>query len=341
MQSETGGFKKGQGAKDTVGLGARRFGGDEVFLVRLCSHEHATTACGSPFVSAPPLIAGRGIVKNFEGSELARVSGAAAHARQGGGRGGAKLEKKGLACPYCHNLVFPLKGSDFSLPNWSYDELFEACCGGPFWNWYDDAERLLATGFVCLAGHIVLGLAGYPTVRGSPVPHSGEGLRLERSDAALYFTGHLTGKISSQEGQQFVHDLDPNDSISVGDRLVKLHERWPTEVHKDGSTRYRVFRKNPSERQKKALDAPGSIIKVLQSDLPYSLFQSVHKHILEGEPSLPDFMAMLLDAFKAQDDAWNRARRVQRALRKEGFVPGAFPHQESVDTFIRVSISSS
>ena len=112
-----------------------------------------------------------------------------------------------------------------------------------------------------------------------------------------------------------MHNLGLSDSISVGDRLAKLHERWPTEAHNDGSTRYRVFRKNPNERQKKALHVPGSIIKVLQSDLPFSLFQAVHKHILEGEPSLPEFMAMLLDAFKARDDAWKRSRKVDRALR--------------------------
>lgn len=351
-------FLTGDDARAALFL-APCFAKDEFSVSHLCCHDQAIDQ--SAEYSPPPLYACRGIVKDFKSSELARACGAAAHLQQRQSDLEGARDKEALPCPYCEELVFPLKPEDIPHAYTCYETLYLDCVEAVHPDCREDSlsaynsvsdseaesepeikvepERVLVSGFACLAGHIVLQVAGYPGRHpGTQIEDSGEMLRLGSSNAVAFLTEHAAenGILRYKEGQSLVDELEFDQLIKVADRLEELEDEWPSFVASArpyirvaGVYPWRPISENPS-LSKEMLRGSG---------LPHKVADGLYDYVLRGEPDLAHCMELLFEAVEAQVQEYllrERREEVLVALQEAGFERSSITHEESVDKYVQV-----
>lgn len=245
-------------------------------------------------------------------------------------------KEKGPPCVYCGSPTFALPRRAFGSQFSDYEELksewfckvydrhecgrseddSDASDDEP-----DESEFVLGTGFVCLSGHIVLGMAGYPELVESTVPQSGESLEPQHPQAVDFLLTYLVGDrgCGHKEGHQFIQGLEFDQLIQIEARLVQLKRVWPLEDY-EGSDRHKVFGHIYGMR-----NLPVGIVDVLGADVPADLSKPLQDFVLTGTPSLAECERSILEAFESLERKRDeeRARKVRRgavdeALREAG-----------------------
>ena len=341
LESTHGGFLTGGEVQESLGL-ALRFAKDEICISRICYHRDAILAGGEE--DPPPLYACRGIVKNFESSELGIASGAAAYLRESNAGGGcAEHGREEPPCIFCGALLWALPEKCFpeSYPH-GYDEMFRENYAGEDEDYDSDPEprRMMATGSICCNGHLLLGIAGAePSLAGRVVSNSGEDLQLAQCDTVRYFTECLEGmpELGYADGQHFVDSLQLDQLVITGARLDKLCGAWPCQ-ESDGCARYRVFSQN-SWRCKDARKGAMSALDLLKSGLPGDVQDKFHGYILSGYPSLTTCVASLSEALeehKRNEERLERRQEIMDALGRAGYQRYCISDSEPVNQYVKV-----
>ncbi|GAQ87627.1 F-box family protein [Klebsormidium nitens] len=408
-------------ARQTLSLDAR-FWGDEIFVARrsYCERYHraALRREGThEYVSRPPVLPFRGMLRNFERSEIAQATGAAACLNRkeklgeenldwGGGyelfevkdeapdfaqdtslnsgKGENEVSSKetttptseyegvgygnfseldedfAAACPYCGAQTFPLPDSSFIGPYTaeSYDHLLaDVRADNPDETNFANGRYMLMTGFVCLSGHLVLGMAGFPCI--TPVSPDLDRsdwdcfrclpakLRLDPAEAVAFAIRFMLGERSFDPATErpLVRALTLDQLIQIERRLAELKSVWPVTVIASpliGDVKYYKAFKDYS-RSFKVGRPEVSVVKMLDADEPTAFLETVRAFVVaESGPSLAEWERLILDALEAHERErsirfaqLDREREIHLVLCGAGFNGPPFPDQQSIDKFVQ------
>ncbi|GAQ87634.1 hypothetical protein KFL_003660160 [Klebsormidium nitens] len=360
------GFCKGNETNEALHLATP----DEIVISRLCSHIQAVEMCDIHDESALPILACRGFVKRFEGSELAKMSGAAALLNQrrkeskaeGAASSDSKEPQEKPPCLYCGSPTFALPRQAFDSRFSDYDnmmresvhEAYEKLEQGHFTDEADDDENdsvfTLGTGFVCLTGHIVLGMAGYPKLVESVLPQSGESLKLQRPQAVDFLLKFVVGgdTLEREEGHEFVQGLGLDQLIQIEARLARLKKVWPVEENREsekeneGPADANQAKKDPEksledneEIRYKTFgymylrgDSLAGIVDLLGASVPADLLKALQDFVLTGSTNLAECERLVLEEFETQrcKKEEDKARRFKSAAAEEALREAGFKH---------------
>ncbi|GAQ87636.1 F-box family protein [Klebsormidium nitens] len=265
-------------------------------------------------------------------------------------------EEKRPPCAYCGSPTFALPPKAFNSQFSDYDDLLsESFCDAydrheQARSMYesDDSEAsnndsmfVLGTGFVCLEGHIVLGVAGYPKLDEVAVVDSGESLELQRPQVVDFLLKFVVGgkTLSRKQGHRFIRGLLLDQLIQIEVRLVQLAKIWPAKEKEgcdkaneesdgaDGESSEVI--KEPDEetegvnQEKESKDYklfgymykrgndPVGIVDVLGAGVPADLLEGLQAFVLTGDPGLAECEQPILGAFETQ------ARRKEEAVARK------------------------
>lgn len=201
-------------------------------------------------------------------------------------------------CPYCGGLTFPLPSIVFpgAYTADRYDELQSDIYSEIQLEGYDSGKSMLLAGFVCVAGHLVMGLAGRPKFgSGLAVPDSGDRLKLQPAEAVAFLVRFMAGEQvfkAREEGQRYIRSLELKQVMAVEERLTQLKDVWPLDENRSC---YKAF---------EYLYPPdcriGNItFKVLQTEnVPASLLEALRAFVGSGSMTLAECKQVLLEAFQ-------------------------------------------
>lgn len=213
----------------------------------------------------------------------------------------------------------------------------------------NDTMFVLGTGFVCLRGHIVLGVAGYPKLDEVAVPDSGQRLELQRPQAVDFLLKFVVGKesLSRKQGHRFIRGLGLDQLIQIEARLQELEEVWPLKEKEvcdkaneesdeegeepgeaneldegNGKESNEEIEKLSQEKEAskeyklfghmyKRGDDPVGIVDVLGAGVPADLLEGLQAFVLTGFPGLAECEQSILEAFETQ------ARRKEEAIARK------------------------
>ncbi|GAQ87629.1 hypothetical protein KFL_003660090 [Klebsormidium nitens] len=204
-------------------------------------------------------------------------------------------------CPYCGgqtfhlpSIVFPGAYAAESYDVMTSDVVNDFHVEGFVWK----GRFLLITGFVCLAGHLVLGVAGHPNFgRGLAVPHSGDRLQLQPAEAVAFMVRFMAGEqgLAREEGQRYISSLELETVMAVEARLTQLKEIWP--LDKGRLLSYKVF----EDLMYPHRYSVGSIMKVLRSNVPADLLEIVGAFVGTGSMTAAECKRSILEAFETHE----------------------------------------
>ncbi|GAQ87632.1 F-box family protein [Klebsormidium nitens] len=276
-----------------------------------------------------------------------------------------EAKELGPPCLYCSSPIFALPRKAFDpLSHVDYDELLsESFCDAydrhedgddSEEDERDDTKFVLASGFVCLSGHIVLGMAGYPKLVALGVPHSGEALKLPRPQAIEFLLKFLVGKRGPESPVGIVDVLEakvPASLLEVVQDFVLTGSPGFVECERsifdafeavDRKEEEAMACRNRRQVVDEALRGAG-VGYPLWQNLPKDLSNTLKAHVETGNPSLAECNSLILEERETikQEEERTRAlelrmKTISEALRQAGFDSQyhLVPHQQSLRAYI-------